>query len=162
MALWVAWRGPTDLIHAGAPPVNAKVKNKPVFERCRKKLFDLVVFLAAACRLFTTWTVSLSDVHRAQVFLQWYCQGLLRLKVPLQPNHHWSMHYEDMFRRFGPAYAWWVFAYERFNGLLSKVNLNRHPEKSPSTLMRFWIQMHRLYELVSQFHLFQSIWTLIK
>lgn len=124
------------------------MKSKPKFTRCRKRLFELVLFLAAACRLFTSWVVTLSDVHRAQVFLQWYCQGLLRLKVHLKPNHHWSMHYETAFRCYGPAYAWWVFAYERFNGLLSKVNLNNHLNECPPTLMRFWIQMHRLYELV--------------
>ncbi|KAG8724041.1 hypothetical protein FRC11_002216, partial [Ceratobasidium sp. 423] len=67
--------------------------------------------------------------------------------VALLPNHHWAMHYEAAFKCFGPAYAWWVYAFERFNGLLQKVNLNYQEGKMEFTLMQFWVRMHRLYEL---------------
>ncbi|CAE6386441.1 unnamed protein product [Rhizoctonia solani] len=68
--------------------------------------------------------------------------------VPLKPNHHFSMHYREFFTRFGPAYAWWLFSYERFNGLLEKVKLNNKSGDISTSLMRFWVRLHRLYEMV--------------
>jgi hypothetical protein len=149
VVLWFVWRDNLDKIPAGAPRVPTDAKQKPTFVRCRKKLYDALLLLCTASSLLSCWNVALSSLHRGQTLLQWYCQALLRLKVPLSPNHHWAMHYEVIFRRFGPAYAWWVYAYERFNGLLQKVNLNYHEGEMESTLMRFWVRMHRLYELVS-------------
>lgn len=149
VALWFVWRNHIDQITPGAPRVPSNAESPPKFTRCRQKLFDVVLYLCSAVRLFSAWSISLIDVHRAQTFLQWYCQGLLRLKVHLTPNHHWSMHYEPIFKRFGPACAWWVYAFERYNGLLQKVNLNYHEGEMETTLMRYWLRMHRLYELVS-------------
>jgi hypothetical protein len=148
VALWFVWRDQMDHIPAGAPRVPSDAKNPPKFTRCRQKLYDLVLYLCVASSLLGTWVVSLDSVQRGQKFLRRFCEGLLCLGVHLHPNHHWAMHYEPIFRRFGPASAWWVYAYERFNGLLQKVNLNHHKGQMESTLMQFWLQMHRLYELV--------------
>lgn len=73
------------------------------------------------------------------------------MRVPLTPNHHFSMHYEQFFVDFGPAYAWWLFSYERFNGLLEKVKINNKSDDIATSLGRFWIRLHRLYEMVSIF-----------
>ncbi|EGO03200.1 hypothetical protein SERLA73DRAFT_23695, partial [Serpula lacrymans var. lacrymans S7.3] len=43
-------------------------------------------------------------------------------------NHHLSMHYSSIFKHFGPAYGWWLFAFEQFNGKLEWVNLNGHAD----------------------------------
>ncbi|KAF8599098.1 hypothetical protein BDV93DRAFT_407383, partial [Ceratobasidium sp. AG-I] len=147
IALWVVWGNQDGSISPGAPPIPPKSK-PPRFERCQEKIFQLVVLLSAASQLFTTWAVRKPDVHRAQTYLQMFCQGLLRMNAPMKPNHHYAMHYELMFERFGPAYAWWLFAYERYNGLLEKVKTNGKEEHISTTLMRFWIRMHRLYEYV--------------
>lgn len=153
VALWFVWRNHLDQIPSGAPRIPPDAKNPPNFTRCRQQLYDIILYLCAAASLFGSRFISLVDVHRAQTFLQWYCQGLIRLKVHLHPNHHWGMHYEPIFKRFGPAYAWWVYAYERSNGLLQKVNLNNHDGVMETTLVRFWLKMHRLFELVSCSHL---------
>lgn len=148
----MVWKHPQDSsIPDHAESVPPKSNYQEDHQRSRRKIYDLVVLLSAASRIFTSWSVSLDDVSHAQRLLQQYCQGLLRLGVKLQPNHHWSMHYERYFRLYGPAYAWWLFAYERFNGLLENVNTNRHSEDYPMTLARFWTRLHRLYELVSLF-----------
>ncbi|KAF8595016.1 hypothetical protein BDV93DRAFT_576770 [Ceratobasidium sp. AG-I] len=149
IALFVVWKHPQDnSIPDCAEAIHPKSNYREDHKRSRQKIYDLVVLLSAASRLFTSWSVTLDDVSHAQRLLQQYCQGLLRLGVKLQPNHHWSMHYERYFRLYGPAYAWWLFAYERFNGLLENVNTNRHSEDYPMTLARFWTRLHRLYELL--------------
>ncbi|RXW19193.1 hypothetical protein EST38_g6659 [Candolleomyces aberdarensis] len=60
-----------------------------------------------------------------------------------------AMHYEDMIRCFGPVYAWWLFAYERFNGMLEKVKLNGHDGgRMELTMLRKWVMSHLIYELL--------------
>ncbi|KAF8594834.1 hypothetical protein BDV93DRAFT_565008 [Ceratobasidium sp. AG-I] len=147
VALWAVWGNAEGKIPPGAPPVPPK-GTPPEFQRCQATLYRLVVLLSAASRLLTTWAVQMPDIHRAQTYLQFFCQGLLQMNVRMKPNHHYCMHYEATFQRFGPAYAWWLFAYERYNGLLESVNTNGKIEDISTTLMRFWIRMHRLLEYV--------------
>ena len=62
------------------------------------------------------------------------------------------MHYSLFFQLFGPVYAWWLFAFECFNGLLEKVKLNGHANGVMElTLMCAWLECHRLYELVEYY-----------
>jgi hypothetical protein len=72
------------------------------------------------------------------------------MRIKMRPNHHLAMHYSLFFQLFGPVYAWWLFAFERFNGLLEKVKLNGHANGVMElTLMCAWLERHRLYELVA-------------
>lgn len=151
MALWAVWKSPDDSIPESAEPIPEDSKYTEDHVRSRLKLFQLSILLSAASRLLTSWSITLDDVRHGQLLLQRYCQGLLRLGVPLKPNHHFSMHYERYFRLYGPAYAWWLFAYEQFNGILEKVNINNRPEDYETILARFWTRMHRIYELVCFF-----------
>ncbi|KIM73128.1 hypothetical protein PILCRDRAFT_829385, partial [Piloderma croceum F 1598] len=49
------------------------------------------------------------------------------------------MHY-GLFFQLGPVYAWWLFAFQCFNGLLEKVKLNGHANGVMElTLMRAWL-----------------------
>ncbi|KAF8997092.1 hypothetical protein BDQ17DRAFT_1429299 [Cyathus striatus] len=58
------------------------------------------------------------------------------------------MHYEWIFKCFGPAYATWVFAFECFNGELEKVNINGQAGgEMELTLLRDWILKQHLHEL---------------
>jgi hypothetical protein len=71
----------------------------------------------------------------------------LELKIHLTINHHASMHIADMIKAFGPVYSWWLFAFERFNGMLERVNHNGHDGgRMELTLMRHWVQTHLIYE----------------
>jgi len=57
------------------------------------------------------------------------------------------MHIADMIKMFGPVYSWWLFAFERFNGMLEHVNHNGHDGgRMELTLMRNWVQTHLIYE----------------
>ena len=57
------------------------------------------------------------------------------------------MHYHKFIKLFGPIYGWWLFAFERFNGMLEKVKLNGHDGgRMELTLMRHWVMTHLLYE----------------
>lgn len=52
-----------------------------------------------------------------------YLRGLRQLfDHRLVPNHHLSLHLREILHRFGPVHSWWAFAFERFNGLIQKLN----------------------------------------
>ena len=75
-----------------------------------------------------------------------FCFELVHLII----NHLLAIHYVDIFRRYGPAYVWWLFAFERCKGEQEEVNLNGRDDGTMElTLMRNWITKHRLFELVS-------------
>jgi hypothetical protein len=91
----------------------------------------------------------MSQAHAGQTYLANYCQRLLLLGVSLTLNHHIAMHFASMIKFFGPVYAWWLFAFERFNGMLEKVKNNGHDGgKIELTMLRHWVQTHLVYELL--------------
>jgi hypothetical protein len=76
----------------------------------------------------------------------------LELKIHLTINHHASMHIADMIKAFGPVYSWWLFVFERFNGMLEQGNHNGHNGgRMELTLMRHWVQTHLIYEYTLAF-----------
>ncbi|KAG9124610.1 hypothetical protein FRC07_010956 [Ceratobasidium sp. 392] len=148
MALWSVWKNPDDSIPNGAEPIPEDSSYTEDHIRSRQQIFSLTILLSAASHLLTSWSITLEDVSHGQTLLQRYCQGLLHLAVQLKPNRHFAMHYKRSFQRYGPAYAWLLFAYECFNGILEKVQINCHPEDYETILARFWTCMHRLYEML--------------
>lgn len=91
----------------------------------------------------------MEEVQRGHNYLQRCCHAMLKLGIHLLPNHHLAMHYPEIFRLFGPVYAWWLYAHERFNGIQENVNHNGKGEgELELTLLRNWVLKHRLYELV--------------
>ncbi|KAF8837311.1 hypothetical protein BDN67DRAFT_991807 [Paxillus ammoniavirescens] len=147
--LWMSWRDENDNICTDSPAVPPNAKTPPDIDRRLNKMFELVLFLSTATRLLTSHSISMYDVDRGQQLLQQYCRTALTMRIHLVINHHLSMHYAPFFKNFGPVYAWWLFAFERFNGLLEQVNLNGHAGGIMElTLMRNWVLRHRLYELL--------------
>lgn len=147
--LWLCWRDDNDSIPTSAPNIPGNVKHKPTFRRNLQDIYRTLMYLSIAERILANKMLSMSDVQQGQRYIQLHCQELLRLGVHLLPNHHLSMHYSDIFRRFGPAYVWWLFAFERFNGDQESVNINgRGGGEVEMTLIRNWVSKHRLFELV--------------
>ncbi|EJD38817.1 hypothetical protein AURDEDRAFT_71822 [Auricularia subglabra TFB-10046 SS5] len=45
-------------------------------------------------------------------------------KIKYTPNHHLATHLGEFLKRFGPPHSWWAFPFERYNGMLQKINTN--------------------------------------
>ena len=75
------------------------------------------------------------DPARIELFdhnIEAYVRGLRSIyDHPLVPNHHMSLHLQECLRRFGPVRGWWAFPFERYNGLLQRLNTNYKPSKFP-------------------------------
>jgi len=149
--LWICWRDHNGKIRSSALPIPANAKAQPTFTRDLYRIYKLALYLLVSEQIFASRSISIADVDRRQSYLQLYCQGLQSLGVHQTINSHLAMHYSVVFRQYGPAYATWLFGFERFNGVLEDVNLNGHTLGSEMeySLARDWIEKHCLYELVS-------------
>ncbi|KAH9855661.1 hypothetical protein C2E23DRAFT_696664, partial [Lenzites betulinus] len=49
----------------------------------------------------------------------------------------------------GPVYGWWTYPFERYNGFLSGIRHNGRPGELEATMMRSWVKLHLLHDLVS-------------
>ncbi|KAH9849688.1 hypothetical protein C2E23DRAFT_736978 [Lenzites betulinus] len=135
--LWLCWRDSDDRISRTAPAVPGNAKTTPVFIRNLKEIYDIFIYASVAERILASESISMEE-------------EMLRLGIHLVPNHHLAMHYPVVFRLFGPVYAWWLYAQERFNGEQERVNHNgKAGGEMELTLLRNWVGKHRFYELVS-------------
>ncbi|KAJ3508326.1 hypothetical protein NLJ89_g5817 [Agrocybe chaxingu] len=147
--LWYTWRNSLDDIPNSAPPIAPNEKITKTHSRNRLKLYEASLLLCTGVRLLATRTITLRQARTGQDFLAQFCLALLALGVALVINHHLSMHFYEMIYAFGPIYAWWLFAFERFNGMMERVNHNGHDGgEMETTLLRNWVQMQLIYELL--------------
>jgi hypothetical protein len=121
----------------------------PTFTRDIRQIYQIALHHSVAERILAAKSITLGDVKRGVNSFRLACQTAIMLQIPLKINHHMAMHYEMVFRLHGPAYAWWLFAFERFNGYMEDIKLNGHAgEEMELTCARGWVGMQRLYELV--------------
>ncbi|KAF9060780.1 hypothetical protein BDP27DRAFT_1385475 [Rhodocollybia butyracea] len=145
--LWCAWRNPNDTIPDTEPPVLSNEQIKTTHSRRRLSLYNAVLYLCVAVQLLSTKKISMSQANIGQTYFAHYCLSLLRLGVTLIINHQLAMHFSTMIKMFGPVYGWWLFAFERFNGVLEKVKLNGHDGGQVElTMLRNWVTSHLIYE----------------
>ncbi|KAI1788015.1 hypothetical protein LXA43DRAFT_895298 [Ganoderma leucocontextum] len=93
------------------------------------------------------------SASRAELFdqnMEAYVKGLRALyKHPLVPNHHMSLHLKPCLALFGPVYGWWSYPFERYNGILQRLNSNYKPAEMPMTFMRYFYIGANLRWLIS-------------
>ncbi|KAE9404137.1 hypothetical protein BT96DRAFT_955712 [Gymnopus androsaceus JB14] len=145
--LWIASRNPDDTIPDTEPAVSPNERITTTHSRRRLSLYKAVLFLCVAVRLLATKKNSVDQANAGQTYFAHYCLALLALGVELTVNHHLAMHFSWMIKIYGPVYSWWLFAFERFNGLLEKMKNNGHDGgRVELTILRNWVQTHLLYE----------------
>ncbi|CDO76806.1 hypothetical protein BN946_scf185033.g3 [Trametes cinnabarina] len=110
--------------------------------------FEAVLERCVAMRICGSQSISVEEAWRAHECHMYACQAWARMLCHLTPYFHILMHLILWILRLGPVYAWWVFAYERFNGYLSKIRHNGHPGELEATMMRGWTKMHLIYDLI--------------
>ena len=84
-----------------------------------------------ACRCICQVSLSHTDITVADGLLLKFCKRCVELYGPfsITPNMHLHCHLANCIRDFGPSHAFWLFAFERYNGLLgNEPNNNRSVE----------------------------------
>lgn len=147
--LWWSWKNDDDEILNVPPPIPPNATQIPEHSRNPSLIYSAVLLLCVAVRILASREISMTQARLGQTFLTEYIKALLALKVHLVINHHMAMHYLRMIKLFGPVYGWWLFAFERFNGMLEKVKTNgKDGGRSEQTLLRNWLMTHLTYELL--------------
>lgn len=92
----------------------------------QKALLENFVHLVCAVDLAVRRSVDPDRIAKFDGHMQDYLAGLRLLFQWHQfvPNNHLSLHLKECLDNFGPVHAWWAFPFERFNGLLQKLNTN--------------------------------------
>lgn len=97
-------------------------------------------YFVLASRIFSKTNINESDVLMGDALLLKFCRRVEELygKKYITPNMHLSCHLKDCILDYGPSHGFWLFSYERMNGILkNQPNNNRAIEVQ---LMRRFLQ----------------------
>jgi len=80
----------------------------------------------SACSILCSKLISKGDVDLADQYLLMFCRKFQALYGPesCTPSKHLHLHLKDCVLDYGPVYSFWLFAFERFNGILGAYNTN--------------------------------------
>ncbi|OAD67065.1 hypothetical protein PHYBLDRAFT_166755 [Phycomyces blakesleeanus NRRL 1555(-)] len=117
-----------------------------------KDRFENWINFVDACRLLIKPTITFDEVNTAHQFLQTFCtrcDELYNAEI-LTCNMHLHLHLRDTIRDFGPVYGYWLFGFERFNGLLKNLKTNRKIGFEETFMKKFIEDVHK-DDLVNSF-----------
>ena len=79
-----------------------------------------------ACRKLVAPVVSCDDARVADLLFVKFCKEVERSygKHFITPNMHLHCHLYESVKHFGSVFAFWLFSFERFNGMLESFNTN--------------------------------------
>ena len=88
------------------------------------KCWELFV---SACTILCSSTITLNEIDQAQKLLhEFLCSAeTLYGSKFFTINTHLHLHYSNCYKDYGPCYGYWLFSFERYNGLLGKYHTNR-------------------------------------
>lgn len=86
----------------------------------------LLSLYVRACQILCSRTLSTRALEKADDLLIEFCTsfGALYGSEKTTPNMHLHLHMKDSILDYGPVYAFWLFSYERYNGILGSVPTN--------------------------------------
>ena len=89
---------------------------------------DLEVWRAfvIACQLLCSPCITVAEAIRGGSLLQTFCVEFQRLYGTelVTPNMHMHTHLAECILDFGPVYAFWLFSFERYNGIMGGFHTN--------------------------------------
>ena len=79
--------------------------------------------LVLACRIYCQYSISKEKV---KLLLHQFCKRTERLygKTVITPNMHMSCHLSECVFDYGPPHSFWLYAFERFNGIVGSLPNN--------------------------------------
>ena len=79
--------------------------------------------LAALC----STQISVDDLQKVDMVLMHFCRrfGQLYGKEAITPNMHLHAHLRECIQDYGPIYSFWLFSFERYNGMLGNFPNNQ-------------------------------------
>ena len=84
-------------------------------------------FFVSACKIYSSSVVSLVEIDQAHDLMCKFFMAAEQLYGPrfLTINSHLHLHLSSCYKDYGPCYGYWLFSFERYNGLLGKYHTNQ-------------------------------------
>lgn len=80
----------------------------------------------SACTILCSPIITLSEIDHVQQLLYEFFISVERLdSYNVTINTHLHLHYSQCLKDYGPCYGYWLFSFERYNGILGKYHTNR-------------------------------------
>ena len=97
---------------------------KPLVDR---SIYSLWILFVQACSLLRSRVITSDAIERADKLIHKYCCLFEEVfgKDKCYPNLHLHCHLKDCFLDHGPATSFWLFGFERMNGMLGNVHTNK-------------------------------------
>ena len=79
-----------------------------------------------ACRILSPKQLKTTDANLADALLLQFCSRVERMygKSFITPNLHLHAHLKECILDYGPLHGFWLFSFERYNGILGKISTN--------------------------------------
>ena len=92
-----------------------------------KEHLDCFRKFVLACQYITMRVISRQDVVLAHELIRQFCMLFEKLygKHKVTPNMHLHCHLKECILDYGPIYSFWLFAFERYNGILGNMPTNK-------------------------------------
>jgi len=84
-------------------------------------------YFVTACKIYSSSVVSLTEIDKAYDFMCKFFMAAEQLYGPrfLIINSHLHLHLSSCYKDYGPWYGFWLFSFERYNGLLGQYHTNQ-------------------------------------
>lgn len=101
-----------------------------------------------ACSLLCTPCLLKKNVELADKYLHMFCSQFLEVngRAACTPNMHLHLHLKECLYDYGPLYAFWCYAFERYNGMLGNFPTNQ--KNIEPQLMRKCLILQELHSQV--------------
>ena len=88
-----------------------------------QELYDHWILFSQACSLLCSPSIYINDVNKADELLVTFCTKHQELygAQSCTPNMHMHCHLKQCLIDVGPLHAFWCFSFERYNGMLEKM-----------------------------------------
>lgn len=97
-----------------------------LFNHLPERDYDCWAHFVTACNLLCTTLINIRDVGVAHDDLIQFCKKFEQIygKGRVTPNMHLHVPLADCVLDYGPVYSFWLFSFERYNGILGKYHTN--------------------------------------
>ena len=105
--------------------------------------YDCWLLFVKACHSLCRRSITLRELENADTHLLEFCQQFEKLygKEHCTVNIHLHGHIKECIEDFGPVYSFWLFSFERLNGILGSYHTNCHDISLQ--LMRRFLANHK-------------------
>lgn len=79
------------------------------------------------CQIYCSSCISIVDIEKAHEYMDAFFRSaeVLYGAKFLTLNTHLHLHLAECFLDYGPCYGFWLFSFERYNGILGKYHTNQ-------------------------------------